>query len=426
MTYGAVLFQTQALSFGISVAETSNSISGAIFLQGVGGLLAVPLVQRYGRLPVLFWSQALCAISVTAAAVSPNYACFTAFRALQGFVNTAPQVVGLSFVRDMFFFHERARRVNIWVFCLMGGPFLGPFVAAWLESVVSWRADYGFLASLHVLSTLLVVFLADETLYDRPNPRSKEPGALGRIKLIIGLTGMKAIGRSNMWTVCKDMWNIQIKPQIFFLNVVYIMILIAWIIGINTTISLLVIPPPYSFSAAAEATSWLAPLIGAIIAEVWGHWFNDWLCNRYIRKHDGLYHLENRLWGTYVPTLVGITGLVLYGQALQHTLHWMALMVAWACVAFAMVTAVTVVSAYCLDSFPNHASLVASIINFWRTTGGFCVVYFQLKWIATSGAGVTFGCQAMILGVAFIIGVVSTQLFGKRWRKNHPPPVAEN
>lgn len=36
-----------------------------------------------------------------AAAVSPNYATFTAFRTLQGFVNTAPQVIGLSMVHDL-------------------------------------------------------------------------------------------------------------------------------------------------------------------------------------------------------------------------------------------------------------------------------------------------------------------------------------
>lgn len=169
-----------------------------------------------------------------------------------------------------------------------------------------------------------------------------------------------------MWTVIKDIVGIQIRPQILYITVIYIMVLIAWVIGVNTTISQLVVPPPYSFSGQAEALSWLAPIVGAIIGEIWGHWFNDWLCARYIRKHNGVYVLESRLWGTYAPTLVGFAGLILYGQALQHTLHWMALMVAWACIAFSMIAATTAVSAYCLDSFPNHASLVAAIINMWR------------------------------------------------------------
>jgi len=63
--------------------------------------MAVPLIQRFGRLSVLFWSQLLTALVVMAAAVSPNYASFTAFRTLQGLVNTAPQVIGLSMVHDL-------------------------------------------------------------------------------------------------------------------------------------------------------------------------------------------------------------------------------------------------------------------------------------------------------------------------------------
>lgn len=144
------------------------------------------------------------------------------------------------------------------------------------------------------------------------------------------------------------------------------MVLVAWAIGVNVTISLIVTPPPYAWSFQKQALSWLAPLIGAIIAETWGHWFNDYLQRSYIRKHNGLYVLENRLWGVDAPTIIGVAGLVLYGQCFQHTLHWMVVLVAWAMIAFSMIAGTTAVSAYCLDAFPNHASLVAAIINMWR------------------------------------------------------------
>jgi len=60
-----------------------------------------------------------------------------------------------------------------------------------------------------------------------------------------------------------------------------------------------------------------------------------------------------------------------------------------------------------------------------RTTGGFCVVYFQLRWAATSGPAVSFGCQAMLLGVAFVFGVVMTQWKGQSWRNKYPLLKAE-
>ena len=128
--------------------------------------------------------------------------------------------------------------------------------------------------------------------------------------------------------------------------------------------------PPFSFTPVGAAAAWTAPLVGSILGGLWGHWFNDFLCHRYIKRHNGKYVLENRLWGAYLPTLVMFVALVLYGQALQHAMHWMVLLLAWGFLGFAFIAAITAVSAYALDCFPQHASLVASIINFWRTTGG--------------------------------------------------------
>lgn len=222
MTYGAPLFAAQAPALGISVQKSSTTASGGMFLQGPAGLLAVPLVQRYGRLPVLFWSQFATAFVVLGAALSPNYACFTAMRALQGWFNTAPQVVGLSVVHDLFFFHERTRRVNIWVYALLGGPFLGPFLSSWFILGVSWRADFGILAAFHGFTTVLIVLFGEETLYQRNTDMPavvREKGILGRIKLLTGITGAQnTAGRPEILVILKDIITIQIEPQIFFLS----------------------------------------------------------------------------------------------------------------------------------------------------------------------------------------------------------------
>jgi hypothetical protein len=42
---------------------------------------------------------------ILGATFAPTYAGFTALRTLQGFVGTAPQVIGLTMIHDMFFFH---------------------------------------------------------------------------------------------------------------------------------------------------------------------------------------------------------------------------------------------------------------------------------------------------------------------------------
>lgn len=49
ITWGSTLFEQQARDWRMTVPQVANSISGSIFMQGAGGLLAVPLCQRYGR-----------------------------------------------------------------------------------------------------------------------------------------------------------------------------------------------------------------------------------------------------------------------------------------------------------------------------------------------------------------------------------------
>lgn len=49
MTWGVTLFQAQAMEWNMSITASAASASGGIFLQGPGGIVAVPLIQRYGR-----------------------------------------------------------------------------------------------------------------------------------------------------------------------------------------------------------------------------------------------------------------------------------------------------------------------------------------------------------------------------------------
>lgn len=199
------------------------------------------------------------------------------------------------------------------------------------------------------------------------------------------------------------------------------MIATMWTIGIITTITPIIYAPPYLFHPTAVALLYLAPAIGCVFGELWGHFFNDWLCTRYIRTHAGVYKPENRLMACWITAFVEIGGLVLYGQVLQHELSWVGLAFGWALVTWANLATSVAVSAYALDSFPNHAALAGSVINFWRTTGGFCVTYFQFKWIQHNGAGVTFGVQGAIVA-GFFTCVIAVQIWGKRWRTRYPPP----
>lgn len=147
------------------------------------------------------------------------------------------------------------------------------------------------------------------------------------------------------------------------------MVLFTWAIGIVTTITQFIRPPPYSLSDTSVSLFYFAPILGSILAEFWGHWFNDFLFNRYAKTHRGVHQPENRLWAVYLGSLLSFISLILYGQTLQKELPVVGLAFSWAMMAFAQVVVVSAISAYVLDCFPEHAALASSWVNFWRTTG---------------------------------------------------------
>ncbi len=130
----------------------------------------------------------------------------------------------------------------------------------------------------------------------------------------------------------------------------YIMLLFTWAIGIVTTVT-------------QASLFYLAPIVGAIVGEGWGHFFNDFLQNRSIRTHKGQFNPETRLWAVYPACAIGVGAMVLYGQTLQKGLPVIGLAAAWAMMSLSQVASTTAISAYALDSFPHHAALASAWIN---------------------------------------------------------------
>lgn len=62
---------------------------------GWGGLIAIFLIKKLGRLPILFWSQVFGLGWTIGQTVAPKLGTFAAMRILSAVFQTAPQVSGL-------------------------------------------------------------------------------------------------------------------------------------------------------------------------------------------------------------------------------------------------------------------------------------------------------------------------------------------
>lgn len=109
---------------------------------GAGGVFAVALSAWAGRLPVLFYFLIIATATAAWCAAATSFPSFMAARILNGFFSTVSQGGGLMFIFDLFFFHERARKINIWAAFIILSPYMGPLLAAFMTATQPWPIPF--------------------------------------------------------------------------------------------------------------------------------------------------------------------------------------------------------------------------------------------------------------------------------------------
>ncbi|KZS87001.1 MFS general substrate transporter [Sistotremastrum niveocremeum HHB9708] len=409
---------------------TPNAINNitsnwSIFLLGPGGVFAIILVKRYGRLPVLFWSQVFAVAFLVGCTFAPSLGTFATMRCLTAVFGTAPQVTGLYLITDLYPFHLQARKIGIWTFGFLVSPFLSPFAFGFLVARASWRWTYGIGSMYGAIVVVLIALFAEETMFDRtlrPIPRPETTGLRYRIETLIGITGYKMSKYRASWgEAISSPFNVVWRPHIL-LVLIYEGMLFGFSIGINVTGAVFLgtpAPVGYGFSQFAIAGFYGTPIVSVIIGEIIGRYVNDWIAENRIKKNKGVFESEMRLWMLYLALPIYIAGFVLIGASFQKRLSVAALVFGWGMAEVATMMSTVAVYAYCNNAFPRHQGEISSLINLARTLGGFAVAYYQVPWATKHGALQTFGCEAAVVAGLFILIIPLVQLKGRSMREKY-------
>ncbi|KAF9026145.1 MFS general substrate transporter [Hymenopellis radicata] len=431
-----------AAQFNTTVGEINNLTSNwSIFLLGWGGLAAVMVIRRYGRLPVLFWSQVLSLGFLVGCTFAPNLRTFAAMRCLTAFFGYAPPTgygnlvfitclgsmltssKGLYVVTDLFPFHLQARKLNVWTMGFIISPFLSPFAFGFLVARTTWRWAYGIGCLYGLVVLVLIVLFMNETMYDRtvkPIPEAQTTGLRYRIESLVGITGVKMAKYRISWTesIISPL-NVVWRPHLLAI-LIFEGVLFGFSIGINVTnVVFLGEPAPVGFgwSQFAIAGGYGTPIVAVIVGELVGRYMNDWIMNVSIRRNSGVFEAESRLWACYLALPLYICGFVTLGAAVQKHLSPGALIMGWGIAELATMINTVAVYAYCNDCFPKHQGEISALVNLARTLGGFAVAYFQVPWATKNGALQTFGCEAAIVTGLFFLIVPALQIRGRSLRE---------
>ncbi|KAJ7766307.1 MFS general substrate transporter [Mycena maculata] len=394
----------------------------SIFLLGWGGIAAVILIRRVGRLPVLFWSQVLGVAFLVGVTFAPNLKTLISMRCLNSFFSTTPQVTGLYIVTDLYPFHLQARMLNFWTMGFIVSPFLSPFALGFLVARTSWRWAFAIGSIYGAIIVVLIALFMEETMYDRtvrPIPSRPTSGVRYRIESLVGITGLKMAKYRISWTEAiisplRVVW----RPHMFGL-LVFEAFLFGFGIGINVTTAVFLgtpLPIGFSWSEFAIAGVYGTPIVSVILGELIGRYLNDGIMNWSIRRNKGVFEAETRLWACYMALPLYICGFLVLGAAFQNHLGPGAIVMGWGLAQVATMINTVAVYAYCNDAFPKHQGEISALLNLWRVLGGFAVSYFQIPWATKHGALQVFGVEAAIVAGLFLIVIPPLQLKGRAIR----------
>jgi len=186
---GVPLIFPQGEEWHMSPLKVNESGNLNVLMLGIGGFIWIILSGYWGRAPVMFWSTLLGTFFTLACAVTKDYSTYYAFRALMGLSLTAFQIAGLACIKDMFFFHEHARKIGIWVSAFILSPYLSPFFANFmLAGGVAWRNVFWLVFAICAFDLVVILGFADETYYNRSAAWAEsQPARGGRLMRVLGL-----------------------------------------------------------------------------------------------------------------------------------------------------------------------------------------------------------------------------------------------
>ncbi|KAI9810256.1 MAG: hypothetical protein M1827_006390 [Pycnora praestabilis] len=411
---GAVTLLPQAPYWKISESTVGHSLAGNVSMLGLGGIIVVALSAYFGRLPVLFWFMLPALATAAWSAGAPTFKSFMAARILNAFFETVGQAGGLMFIEDMFFFHEHARKINFWSSFLVVAPYLGPMLAAFMISTLSWRWPFWIYTIMTGLCLLLICLFFDETYYDRRISTDQQPLRKSRWLRLVGLEQWQSRLQRNTFSQAvmrpvKAIMKLPVLIVTFYYTVVF-----AWAVGINNALSIF-LTELYHFTPRSIGFYYFTPIVAVALGLIVGLRLHDFVANSYIKRHSGLLEPEARLLVLWISAPLQAAGLILIGFCFQDGYHYMVTAVAWGLYLFGVMISTVGLNAYVLDAYPEGSGEVAAWLNFARALGGFVVSYFEVPWATAMGTKKSFGIQAAISLICFGL-IVGLQIWGKRLR----------
>ncbi|GAA5857965.1 hypothetical protein JCM1840_000986 [Sporobolomyces johnsonii] len=422
-------FESFVEDFGISITQASYTVSIVIVFLGVFPLVWGPVSARIGRRPILLASALIAGAMHVASAYCNSYGALMTTRVFSAIFICPPQSIGASMVNEMFFQHEKGEKLGIWTLLTSLGPPVAPLI---MGPVVyhtgTWRWTFWLLAIINLVQFILYIFLAPETLFDRPV--RGEPDSVAPLAQPVEQKDswwspyITFKRRSNApWSqLPKEI----IRPIGIALAPTVMLPTLAYAIAFAYSNVLLTVEIPsllgrkYNLNAQGVGLQFVGAVVGAALGELIAGRGSDMFIAWRTRRAGGNREPEMRLPLALPGYLLCAVGIIVFGVQLQNTEagHWNVTPIVGVAIAIFGLQLVTTVSyAYVVESMPpDLAPRVPAFVALFRQIYAFTAPFYLNLIFEQLGDAKASGLLAALVGGFGFICITACLVLGAKWR----------
>ncbi|GAB1318281.1 Major facilitator superfamily (MFS) profile domain-containing protein [Madurella fahalii] len=438
-----------SVEFNVDPNTAAGLVNYPNLIFGFGNIILIPLYRKYGRRPVMVISILVYAAGIIGASQAKTFSALMGARIVHAFASGACEALPVQLVNDIFFLHERGKKLGWYTVALCLGAtgplFSGFMLAGGYSWVLFFYVQFAFAGALFILA----FFFVEESMYFR-KPLSAPPstgdgteindntGATTKTEEPAVSEHERELDSPANYPLRKSflqqlaLWgpvdhsaslvmmpirafSYLLVPSTFWVITTYGIFIGLSGFSFNFVFPLKIVEPPYNWPQTNAGLHALSTFLGFGLALPFVP-ASDIFAARLTKRNNGIREAEMRL-GVLIPAiLIAPAGQILFGMAAERNLHWVTYFIAIAMTQWAGYFFFTLTLAYAVDSYNANLSEMLIIMNLGKQAISFGFSGYLLNWITKHGyATIIAGAFVPILMANNLMTIVF-MIWGKKIR----------
>ncbi|KAL3455689.1 major facilitator superfamily domain-containing protein [Aspergillus heterothallicus] len=428
---------------------------------GIAGILIVPTARVWGKRHLFVLGHILMVISCAWAGGSgKNYQSLLWSRIFQGVALAPFEALVNASVDDLFYVHQRGKRMALSNVAVFGAAFLTPVAAGKITKELGWPWTFYFIAIFSAAALPLTIFLVPETAFRRQNyldpnyESATESGQVARENadlqepkqsstsngesslddareersrhkdIPVKVSYLQTLKLFNGRKTDEQWWKLLLRPFPLFLHPAVLWacliqgVIIGWTVFIGVTLAAIFMSGPLWFAEDKTGYMYTGAFIGAMVGLVLSGLLSDSMNHLMIKLNKGRYEPEFRILLVIFELIFCGIGMYGFGITANNAAHygWLPPDIFFCFVVVGMVMGAVASALYIVDAHPNIVIEAFTCMLIFKNIFSFVLTFYTYDWLVEAYVKKPFMAISSIQ-VAICALSIPMYVFGK-WNRS--------